>query len=220
MARIDPERAAELYREHRSINRVAAMMGATGEGVRQCLIRHGVSVQTREAALKALNADPEFKARHADRMKALNADPEFKARNAERMKALHADPEFKAKISKLSAARMKALNADPEFKARNAERMKALHADPEFRAAASARMKALHADPEFRAAASARMKALHADPEFRARKIAVIERRCFGFAVPSWVPADLRDTYIAIGRAVGEKAAASHVRRLKREAAL
>lgn len=64
------------------------------------------------------------------------------------------------------------------------------------------------------------LKALHADPEFRARKIAVIERRCFGFAVPSWVPADLRDTYIAIGRAVGEKAAASHVRRLKREAAL
>ena len=81
-------------------------------------------------------------------------------------------------------------------------------------------LKALHADPEFKAAHAARMRALYADPEFRARKIAVIERRCFGFAVPSWVPSDLRDTYIAIGRAVGEKAAASHVRRLKREAAL
>jgi len=92
MARIDPERAAELYAEHRSIHRVAAMLGATGEGVRQCLIRRGIRVQTREAAMKALNADPEFKARNAERMKALNADPEFKARHAaasaERMKAL------------------------------------------------------------------------------------------------------------------------------------
>ncbi len=97
MTRIDPERAAELYAEHRSIHRVAAMLGATGEGVRQCLIRRGIRVQTREAALKALHADPEFKARHAERMKALNADHEFKARHAERMKALHADPEFKAR---------------------------------------------------------------------------------------------------------------------------
>ncbi len=135
MARIDPERAAERYREHRSINRVAAMMGATGEGVRQCLIRHGVSVQTREAALKALNADPEFK----------------------------------AKISKLSAARMKALNADPEFKARHR---------------------------------------------------AAIRRHFDGCEVPSWVPADLRDDYIDVARLSGEEVAASHVRRLKREAAL
>ena len=63
------------------------------------------------------------------RMKALNADPEFKAKMSKaasaRMKALHADPEFKAK--------MKALHADPEFKAATAARMKALHADPEFR---------------------------------------------------------------------------------------
>ena len=44
----------------------------------------------------------------AARMKALNADPEFKAR----MKALHADPEFKAQ----AAARMKALNADRRMK--------------------------------------------------------------------------------------------------------
>ena len=48
--------------------------------------------------MKALNADPEFKAKlsaaSSERMKALNADPEFKAKTAERMKALHADPEF------------------------------------------------------------------------------------------------------------------------------
>ena len=31
-------------------------------------------------------------------MKALNADPDFKASAAARMKALHADPEFKAKL--------------------------------------------------------------------------------------------------------------------------
>ena len=56
------------------------------------------------------------------RMKALHADPEFKAKLSKsasaRMKALHADPEFKAK----AAARMKALHADPEFKAARARR--------------------------------------------------------------------------------------------------
>ena len=114
MARIDPERAAELYREHRSINRVAAMLGVTGEGVRQCLIRHGVQVQTREAALKARNADPEF----------------------------------------------------------------------------------------------------------RVRLRAGIRRHFDGCDVPSWVPADLRDDYIDVARLSGDEAAASHVRRLKREAAL
>ena len=35
----------------------------------------------------------------AARMKALNADPEFKAATSARMKALHADPEFKAATS-------------------------------------------------------------------------------------------------------------------------
>ena len=149
---IDVARAAAIYAETQSVYAVAAAIGASGNGVYLALKRAGVAVRTRGEALKALHADPEFKARHA--------------------------------------------------------------------AVLSERMKALHADPEFKAAHAARMMALYADPEFRAQKIAAIERRCFGFAVPSWVPADLRDTYIAIGRAVGEKAAASHVRRLKREAAL
>ena len=56
------------------------------------------------------------------RMKALHADPEFKAKAAARMKALNADPEFKAKVSKAASARMKALHADPEFKAARARR--------------------------------------------------------------------------------------------------
>ncbi|MFZ1680635.1 MAG: hypothetical protein WAT70_06410, partial [Rhizobiaceae bacterium] len=92
--------------------------------------------------------------------------------------------------------------------------------DPEFRARNAERMKALNADPEFRAAASERMKALHADPEFRARRIAGIRRHHAGCDVPSWVPDDLRDKYIDVARLSGEEAAASHVRRLKREAAL
>jgi hypothetical protein len=62
--------------------------------------------------MKALNADPEFKAATSARMKALNADPEFKAATSARMKALHADPEFAAKRDALASARMKALNAD------------------------------------------------------------------------------------------------------------
>ena len=82
------------------------------------------------------------------------------------------------------------------------------------------RMKARHADPEFKARHAERMKALHADPEFRARLRAGIRRHFDGCDVPSWVPADLRDDYIDVARLSGDEAAASHVRRLKREAAL
>ena len=67
---------------------------------------------------------------------------------------------------------------------------------------------------------SERMKALHADPEFKARLKAGIQRRHFGVEVPAWVPNNLRDDYIDVARLSGEDAAASHVRRLKREAAL
>lgn len=173
MARIDPERAAALYAETKSVVAVAAYIGASASGVWNALKRAGVAVQSRSENMKALHADPEFKARHAaaaaERMKARNADPEFKAATSARMKALNADPEFKAKISKLSAARM---------------------------------------------------KALHADPEFRARLRAGIRRHFDGCDVPSWVPADLRDDYIDVARLSGDEAAASHVRRLKREAAL
>ena len=203
MARIDPERAAALYAETKSVIAVAAYIGASASGVWNALKRAGVAVQSRSENMKALHADPEFKARHAaaaaERMKALNADPEFKERHAERLKALHADPEFKER----HAERLKALHADPEFKARNAERMKALHADPEF--------KARNAE---------RLKALNADPEFKARHRAAIRRHFDGCDVPSWVPDDLRDDYIDVARLSGEDAAASHVRRLKREAAL
>ncbi len=64
------------------------------------------------------NMSPGGRAILSARMKALHADPEFKARNSARMKALHSDPEFKARQSVAASARMKALNADPEFKAR------------------------------------------------------------------------------------------------------
>lgn len=47
------------------------------------------------------HVSPEGHAAHVARMKALHADPEFKAREAirksARMKALNADPEFKAR---------------------------------------------------------------------------------------------------------------------------
>lgn len=131
MARIDPERAAALYAETKSVIAVAAYIGASASGVWNALKRAGVAVQSR-----------------SENMKALHADPEFKARNAERMKALNADPEFKARLK------------------------------------------------------------------------AGIERHHFGVEVPSWVPGDLRDDYIDVARLSGEEAAASHVRRLKREAAL
>ena len=93
-----------------------------------------------------------------------------------------------------------ALHADPEFKAQASARMKARNADPEFKA----RMKALHADPEFKAQASARMKALHAGAK--------------GVEIPKWVPGDLHDEYLEYAAMNGEEFAASHCRRLLREA--
>jgi hypothetical protein len=90
------------------------------------------------AALKRLNADPEFAAardeRASERMKRLNADPEFAAAAGERMKRLHSDPEFAAARDERASERMKRLHADPEFAAAAGERMKRLNADPEFRA--------------------------------------------------------------------------------------
>ena len=89
----------------------------------------------------------------------------------------------------------------------------ALHADPEFKA----RMKALHADPEFKAQASARMKARNADPEFKARMKAR-HAGAKGVEIPKWVPGDLHDEYLEYAAMNGEEFAASHCRRLLREA--
>ena len=57
---------------------------------------------------------PESRQQAAERMRKLNADPEFKARHAkeaaERMRKLHADPEFKARhapLAQLSAQQRK-----------------------------------------------------------------------------------------------------------------
>ena len=72
------------------------------------------------------------------------------------------------------------------------------------------------ADPEVRARMSeARKKAL-ADPEVRAR-IKASRRGAKGILIPKWVPLDLHDEFLEIAAFEGEEAAASHVRRLKRE---
>jgi hypothetical protein len=120
------------------------------------------------ACMKALNDDPEFRAKAVARMKAMHADPEFRAKHLARLEAMHADPEFRAK----HLARLKAMHADPEFRAKSAARTKAMHADPDFSAKNAARMKSLNADPEFKAKSAARMKAMNADPEFKAKQVA------------------------------------------------
>ncbi len=61
----------------------------------------------------------------------------------------------------------------------------------------------------------ARKKAL-ADPEVRAR-IKASRRGAKGILIPKWVPLDLHDEFLEIAAFEGEEAAASHVRRLKRE---
>jgi hypothetical protein len=107
--------------------RIAREIGVSPQCVANWASQEGIGLLSLTQAMKAVYADPAFKATNSQRMKALNADPAFKAK----MKALHADPAFKATNSQ----RMKALHADPAFKAK----MKALHADPAFKA----KMKAL-----------------------------------------------------------------------------
>ena len=98
---------------------------------------------------------------------------------------------------------------------RSQARKKAL-ADPEVRARMSEASKKALADPEVRARMSeARKKAL-ADPEVRAR-IKASRRGAKGILIPKWVPLDLHDEFLEIAAFEGEEAAASHVRRLKRE---
>jgi hypothetical protein len=180
--------------------RIAREIGVSPQCVANWASQEGIGLLSLTQAMKAVYADPAFKATNSQRMKALNADPAFKAK----MKALHADPAFKATNSQ----RMKALHADPAFKAK----MKALHADPAFKATNSQRMKALHADPAFKA----KMKALHADPAFKA-KMKALRHGAKGVEIPKWVPTDLHDEFLDIAAKEGEERAASHVRRLKKE---
>ena len=74
------------------------------------------------------------------------------------------------------------------------------------------------ADPEVRARMSAASKKALADPEVRAR-IKATRKGAKGVLIPKWVPLDLQDEFLDVAAERGEEAAASHVRRLKREMA-
>ena len=89
-------------------------------------------------------------------------------------------------------------------------------ADPEVRARMSAASKKAWADPEVRARMSAARKKAWADPEVRAR-IKATRKGAKGVLIPKWVPLDLQDEFLDVAAERGEEAAASHVRRLKRE---
>jgi hypothetical protein len=124
------------------------------------------------------------------------------------------------------AALMASLNANPEFAARrnaataNSARMAARHKDPKFAAAHSersrTRLATMNSNPEFVAASTQRLRRLRADPIFEARRIA--KRRGLDIEIPRGVPRDLWTEYLDVAAGFGEEYAASHARRLKREA--
>ena len=90
--------------------------------------------------------------------------------------------------------------------------------DPEVRARMSAARKKALSDPEVRARMSAASKKAWSDPEVRAR-IKATRKGAKGVLIPKWVPLDLHDEYLDVAAEQGEEAAASHIRRLKREMA-
>ena len=73
-------------------------------------------------------------------------------------------------------------------------------------------------DPDLRARMSAASKKAWSDPEVRAR-IKATRKGAKGVLIPKWVPLDLHDEYLDVAAEQGEEAAASHIRRLKREMA-
>lgn len=78
----------------RNVAELARRHGYSDSGVFWLLRRYGRATRSHQ--------DAEARAEKGARMKALHADPEFKAKvsaaTSARMKALNADPEFKAKI--------------------------------------------------------------------------------------------------------------------------
>lgn len=75
---------------------------------------------------------------------------------------------------------------------------------------------------ETRARMSEARKRAWADPEVRARMSEGRKRAWAGcrrsIVCPKWVPDDLKSEFFEVAGYAGEEAAASHVRRLKREA--
>jgi DNA polymerase III alpha subunit len=94
-----PEKIATLREMAPNANarEIARVLGVSSVCVANWAAQKGIRLMTKTQAMKALHADPEFKAKlsksSSARMKALHADPEFKAAAAARMKALNAEPE-------------------------------------------------------------------------------------------------------------------------------
>lgn len=145
---------------------------------------HPDHAQKARAGLRAYWSDEANMEKHKKRMREMHADPEVKARVAERARKRAADPNsmFSIKRDRLKAdpawlaarsAQISALNADPEFKAAHSRRQSVqwtkLHAKPEFAAATKARMEAMNADPKFKEATRQRMAERWKDPAFRER---------------------------------------------------
>jgi len=123
-----------------------------------------------------------------------------------------ADPQVRARMSQASK---KAL-ADPEVRARMSQARKKAWADPQVRARMSQARKKAWADPQVRARMSQASKKAWADPEVRAR-IRAARRGAGGVLIPKWMPIDLQDKFLDLAAEQGEEAAASVIRRLKRE---
>ena len=151
---------------------------------------------------RAMNADPEFAAKHAklmremhaspayavkhaersrEQMLASNTDPEFIAKRAEGLRMMHADPAYAAKRDARASEQMRKMNANPEHAAKCKTALRAKHADPEFSAkhkeASRQQMLALNANPEFVARNIARTRAMNADPEFAAHHAELARRQ-------------------------------------------
>ena len=128
----------------------------------------GLSADARarkHAAIKKAWADPEERAKQAERTTKYRAEhgfsPEERAKITEGLKKRWADPKARAAQSE----RMKAVAADPEWLARNRAAQVARYDDPDERAKQSAISRAFYSDQAKRDEQSARMKKVWAEQD-------------------------------------------------------
>ncbi|HLW82563.1 MAG TPA: hypothetical protein VKS20_11045 [Candidatus Acidoferrales bacterium] len=101
-------------------------------------------------------------------MKALNANPKFRAKAREGFKKMLADPERNAAFR----AACRAGQADPEVRQKKRCQMKALNANPEFMAKMSAGIERFRSDPKAKEKAVQRLREALSRPDVRERRAA------------------------------------------------
>ena len=125
--------------------------------------KYGFNASPVAGSVLGIKRSDETRAKIADAARERFTDPDYYAKHGERVRAQGIDPAIRAKI----AAGQRAHFADPAVRASVSDRQRARYADPDERAKSSERAKKILSTPAVRAKMSAAAKARWADPAER-----------------------------------------------------